>query len=128
MDKRMYFCAQCGNPLPIGRITTGLFKCQKCNQHWTKDYLEEKGFYDDVYLNPDQDLVNHPNHYISKDGIESIDVIRAFTRDLKGMEAVCTANILKYVMRWNNKNGIEDLKKARWYLDYLITEIEVEDD
>ena len=41
------------------------------------------------------DVVNHPQHYISENGLETIDVIAAFTSDLKGMEAVCTANILK---------------------------------
>lgn len=30
------------------------------------------------------------------------------------------ANVVKYVVRWRRKNGVEDLKKARWYLDYLI--------
>lgn len=70
------------------------------------------------------DPVNHPNHYISKRGLESIDVIKCFTEDLQGFEAVATANILKYMMRWKNKNGIEDLKKARWYLNELIEEVE----
>lgn len=70
------------------------------------------------------DPVNHPNHYISKTGLESIDVIKSFTADLVGFEAVGTANILKYMMRWKHKNGIEDLKKARWYLDELIESVE----
>lgn len=66
------------------------------------------------------DPVNHPNHYISKTGLESIDVIKSFTEDLQGFEAVATANALKYLMRWKHKNGIQDLQKARWYLDELI--------
>lgn len=40
--------------------------------------------------------------------------------DLDGVEAVCTGNILKYLWRWKKKNGLEDLKKARWYLNKLI--------
>ena len=36
-------------------------------------------------------------------------------------------NVLKYVYRWRNKNGIQDLKKARWYLDSMITKLEVEE-
>ena len=72
------------------------------------------------------DIVNHPQHYISENGLETIDVIEAFTSDLKGMEAVCTANILKYICRWNHKNGLQDLKKARWYLERLIGTIEKE--
>lgn len=67
-----------------------------------------------------EDVVNHPKHYMSKSGIETIDVIEAFTEDLDGMEAYCTGNILKYVCRWKHKNGIQDLEKASWYINYLI--------
>ena len=66
------------------------------------------------------DNVNHPEHYQTPNGLETIDVIEAFTSDLMGIEAVCTGNILKYMCRWKKKNGLEDLKKARWYLDKLI--------
>lgn len=69
------------------------------------------------------DPVNHPTHYI-RNGMETIDVIEAFTSNLKGMEAVCTANALKYLCRWKEKNGLEDLKKAQWYLDRLIDKLE----
>lgn len=65
--------------------------------------------------------MNHPSHYISDTGLETIDVIEAFTKDLVGMEAVCTANALKYICRWKNKNGIEDVKKAIWYLERLVS-------
>lgn len=67
-----------------------------------------------------EDLVNHPAHYISETGLETIDVIEAFTFDLKGLEAVCTANIIKYICRWKHKNGLQDLEKAQWYLNKLI--------
>lgn len=66
------------------------------------------------------DNVNHPSHYMSYTGLETIDVIEAFTSDLTGMDAVCTANVIKYICRWKHKNGIEDLKKAQWYLNRLI--------
>lgn len=39
-------------------------------------------------------------------------------------ESVCTANVIKYMWRWKEKGGADDLKKARWYLDYLIKEVE----
>lgn len=68
------------------------------------------------------DNVNHPSHYTSG-SVECINAIEAATNDLKGIEAVCTANIIKYVWRWKRKNGIEDLKKARWYLNKLIETI-----
>lgn len=67
-----------------------------------------------------KDNVNHPDHYISESGLETIDVIKAFTGNCVGIEAVCTANVIKYICRWKKKNGIEDLKKAEWYLNYLI--------
>lgn len=67
----------------------------------------------------------NPAHYISPDGtMETIDVIEAFTSDLQGIEAVCTANALKYICRWNHKNGVEDLKKAKWYIQKLIYHLE----
>lgn len=66
------------------------------------------------------DIVNHPEHYTYANGIECIDVIDAVTADLKGIDAVCTAQVLKYIWRWKHKNGVEDLKKAQWYLNYLI--------
>ena len=70
-----------------------------------------------------EDMVNHPKHYISETGLETIDVIEAFTFDLKGIEAVCTANIIKYICRWKNKNGLQDLEKAQWYLERLINHV-----
>lgn len=72
------------------------------------------------------DAVNHPDHYKSASGMEVIDVIKNFTVGLKGIVAVCVGNILKYVLRFPKKNGLEDLKKARWYLDYLINYYENE--
>lgn len=70
------------------------------------------------------DMVNHPAHYKSETGLETIDVIEAFTFDLKGIEATDTGNILKYMCRWKNKNGLQDLKKAQWYLNHLINHVE----
>lgn len=71
------------------------------------------------------DLVNHPAHYMSETGMEAIDVIEAFTFDLKGIEATDTGNVLKYMCRWKNKNGLQDLKKAKWYLEHLIKHVEL---
>ena len=70
------------------------------------------------------DMVNHPPHYISESGLETIDIIQGFTIDLNGIEAYDTGNILKYICRWKKKNGIEDLKKAQWYLNHLIKHLE----
>ena len=70
------------------------------------------------------DMVNHPKHYKAKNGMEVIDVIEAFTANLNGYEASHTANVIKYICRWKEKNGLEDLKKAQWYLNRLIKNIE----
>ena len=78
---------------------------------------------DNIYECDDK-MVSHPNHYQSDYGIEVINVIEAFTKELTGIEAVCTANIIKYICRWKKKNGIQDLKKCQWYLTYLINHIE----
>lgn len=69
-----------------------------------------------------QDNVNHPNHY-KTGGIETIDYIRAKLGD-KGTVAYCMGNVMKYTSRWQDKNGLEDLKKADWYLDYAINILE----
>ena len=69
-------------------------------------------------------MVSHPAHYQSETGLEVIDVIEAFTFDLKGIEATDTGNVIKYICRWKNKNGIQDLKKAMWYLQHLIEHVE----
>ena len=73
------------------------------------------------------ETVNHPLHYQTRSGLEAIDVMEAFTEDLRGDEAVNTASVLKYICRWKQKNGLEDLKKARWYLDRLIEHVEKKD-
>ena len=73
------------------------------------------------------DNVNHPKHY-TQGGVECIDALAAATINLQGLDAVCTANAIKYLWRWGQKNGVEDLKKARWYIDILVKENEVVED
>jgi len=70
----------------------------------------------------ENDAVERPAHY-NQGGIECVDAIAAATVELRGLEAVCTANAIKYLWRWKRKNGTEDLRKARWYLDRLIAEV-----
>lgn len=65
------------------------------------------------------DNVNHPAHY-TQGGVECIDALAAAVINLQGLEAVCTANAIKYLWRWKEKNGVEDLRKAKWYIDKLI--------
>lgn len=75
-----------------------------------------------MYESNDQ-MVSHPSHYQSESGLEVIDVIEAFTSDLKGIEATGTGNVLKYMCRWKHKNGLQDLEKAQWYLTHLIERV-----
>ena len=70
-----------------------------------------------------KDAVNHPSHY-TQGNIECIEAIAEATKQLHGIEAVATANVIKYVWRWKSKNGIEDLQKAQWYLNHLIKQIQ----
>ena len=64
-----------------------------------------------------EDMVNSPAHY-NKAGIETIDAIQAMTGD--GFKFYLQGNIMKYLWRYMYKNGVEDLKKAEWYLKKLI--------
>lgn len=96
-------------------------------QTW-KQYFEPVeqglGFFDcpDVDGTPVKDNVNNPSHY-GQGKIEAIEYIRdSLTKEeyigyLRG-------NIAKYLHRWRYKNGLEDLKKAQWYLERLIQEVE----
>lgn len=66
--------------------------------------------------NENTDNVNNPSHYTAG-GIETLDYIKAKVKDYPSYVA---GNILKYVSRYEHKNGIEDLKKAQFYLNDLI--------
>lgn len=68
------------------------------------------------------DNITSPNHYASDKGFEVFDVQEAFIHELKGMAASYWCNIVKYILRFQRKNGVEDLKKARYYLEKLIEE------
>lgn len=73
-------------------------------------------------------MVSHPSHYQSKSGLEVINVIEAFTEGLEGIEAVDTGNAIKYICRWKDKNGVQDLEKAMWYIQHLIDHLIKEDE
>ena len=121
--KEIYSCDNCGNR---GNDTKACAKCvseadndNSIPSNWTPvDRVKHSV--------DDADNVNHPNHYQTKSGIEAIDVIDAFTNGLDGLEAFDTGNIIKYICRWKKKNGLEDLKKAKWYLENLINHLEKE--
>lgn len=76
----------------------------------TIDDLEE-------FKSPEEpDAVNHPTHYTTGD-IECIDAIKSAVKDF---ESYCIGNAIKYLWRYRHKNGIEDLRKADFYINRVI--------
>jgi hypothetical protein len=65
----------------------------------------------------------NPNHY-RQGKVECIDALAAATANLSGIEAICTANAIKYLWRWREKGGAVDLAKAQWYIRWLLTHLE----
>lgn len=74
-------------------------------------------------IGQDIDVVNHPSHY-TKGRIECIDAIDSATVGKTGIEAVAVANVIKYLWRYEEKGGLESVRKAQWYLNKLISELE----
>lgn len=68
------------------------------------------------------DPVNRPEHY-TYGKYECKDILQDILRDYAGYVAFCLGNVIKYVWRSHHKNGVEDLEKARWYLDQAIAEL-----
>lgn len=109
------------------------------NEEWHSYRIDVRASKDDFYttncslfktskqLNTNLDNVNHPKHYTNSAAkcskcnhpIECIDVTRHLDFN--------AGNAIKYIWRYKDKNGIEDLKKARWYLDDLIKQLESQD-
>jgi hypothetical protein len=65
----------------------------------------------------------NPSHY-RQGGIECIDAIKAATVGKPPFQAYLVGNLLKYLWRYEAKGGTEDVRKARWYLDRLLSELE----
>ena len=85
---------------------------------------------DDKYIDAGKTVkvsnnVHHPKHYALQglEPYETVDVIKSSVGD-DGFEGYCIGNVLKYVIRYKKKNGIEDLKKARVHLNWIIDYME----
>lgn len=72
------------------------------------------------------DPVDRPLHYASG-GIEAIEAMEA-SMSPEAFRGFLKGNVLKYVWRHENKNGVEDLRKAKWYLKHLIFCLEEEEE
>lgn len=71
------------------------------------------------------DAVENPSHYQGRHGLEAIEVHRNFMKE-EQVVGYHLGNTLKYLLRYQNKNGLEDLKKAKVHLEWLIKEYEKE--
>ena len=116
MDKT---CSTCKHYLP-----NMVLRCAKKAPIWPKfticQYWEPVAQPDNT-PEPDNDIINQPNHYTFRGGIEPIDFIRSNNLSF------CEGSIIKYLYRHPSKNGVEDLKKARRNLDWMIADLEMRD-
>ncbi len=95
--EKVHICTVC--------LNKGAPRCEDC--------IHRGGAHD--YFIRRFDNVDHPSHY-ETGKFECIDVMK----ETQGAEAVkhfCLCNAFKYLYRHNNKNGVEDIRKARWYID-----------
>ena len=83
------------------------------------DYPFDDGQRYELIRVSEKDNVNNPSHY-TQGKVECIDALESATVGKKGIEAVCVANVVKYLWRYEEKNGLEDVKKAEYYLKKLI--------
>ena len=107
----------------IGYLKNLGYDFDECFELAYQEIKDRKGLWIDGSFVKDEDYfisdnVNKPSHYQGSKGLESIEVIDNFI----GKAAWCLGNAIKYLLRFQKKNGIEDLKKARKNLDWLIEE------
>jgi hypothetical protein len=91
-------------------------ECDKCH------YSPLRQCFEPVKLSRDSDSVNHPPHYC-QGGIECIKAIEASMTPGE-FQGYCKGNVIKYCWRFREKNGVEDLKKASVYLNWMIESLE----
>lgn len=129
-DKYKYMEDFCNKQSACGDCPVGLnYPNHKCVGLSSFDYASSYAVSEEelelCYSIAVKEKVNHPKHYEGNTSLECIECMRvAF-----GMKAVCDfclCNAFKYMWRYKNKNGEEDLNKAKWYLRYVQHEIELE--
>lgn len=88
-----------------------------------KKYLNFVNGKDLEITDGNEDIINKPNHYqlnIKGNNIQVIDIIDEVVKDYKPQEAFKIANVIKYILRASKKNGKQDLKKAKKYIEMLL--------
>ena|SRR5699024_2518801 len=86
------------------------------------EVIEYPVTYNLSYWKPATDNVTNPSHY-TNGNIETIDYLKD-TLSKEQYEGFCRGNVLKYLSRYPHKNGVEDLNKAKTYLEWLIESVE----
>ena len=119
-------CGSCQHFETDCSVTNPDSEAEECNEYEAKIFLDRQPYtpVGEVPAITKPDMVNHPNHY-TQGGIECIKAIEA-SMPPDGFQDYCKGNILKYVWRFRQKNGLEDLKKARVYLNWMIESVEKE--
>ena len=91
------------------------YRCREVYCHYPQDYICPHRA---IEAESAPDNVNHPGHYC-QGGIECIKAIEA-SMTPEEFQGYCKGNVMKYVWRFREKNGLEDLKKAQVYLGWMI--------
>lgn len=118
-------CEQCVEQLENGEVVYrwnkgGGATFQKVTPSTIRPLSEKE--IDDIQVSIGKKLnVDSPQHY-NHGNIETIDIIKNNLTD-EMFEGYLIGNITKYISRYRFKNGVEDLEKAKWYLEYLIKEL-----
>lgn len=92
--------------------------CDSDDGSWIFDDYEQVTD-DDTTPATTDDPVDHPSHY-THESVECIDAM-VETQGVHAVQHFCVCNAFKYLWRWRGKNGMEDIKKAAWYLNKAIT-------
>lgn len=118
-EKPKHYCDICSDEL--GKICCtsshgGEFCSAKCADAYesAQERLEQ--------LETQSNAVDHPSHY-TQGRYEVIDIIEDAVEGADPFEAVCQANVLKYMLRYRHKNGVQDVEKAIWYANKLAEHI-----
>ena len=86
------------------------------------EYIEDYPYFFSIIEDKKIDNIN-PKHY-KKGKVECIDAMESATVGKSGLEAVCVSQVIKYLWRYEGKNGLEDVKKAEYYFKRLINNLE----
>lgn len=112
-------------PLVLSGLNHYPFLDNRSNKTWAADGVYERGRIDKLDLVREHveqpavaDPVNNPSHYASG-AVECIDAIQA-SMSVEAFRGYCKGTIEAYVWRYESKGGVEDLRKAEWYLKRLL--------